>query len=64
MKFILVRDAITHTIMTIRADLIFKIEESTDSKKRDVRMITFMDGKTEFVTDSMIDLIEAVQDND
>jgi hypothetical protein len=63
MKFIVVTDAITNKIMTIRADLIFKIEESQSSSGRNVRMITFQDGQTEFVTNSMLDLLRDVGNN-
>lgn len=57
MKLIIVKDATTGKFMTVRADQIFKIEESESSSNHDIRMITFLNGETEFVTNSMMDLL-------
>ena len=58
MFFIKVTDALTGKEMLIRGDLIFKIEEKTYNK--DVRHILFVDGDSEYVTDTMDDLIETL----
>ena len=55
--FIKVTDALTDKEMLIRGDLIFKIEEKTYNNK-EVRYILFEDGYSEYVTDTMEDLIE------
>ena len=56
MFFIKVTDALTDKEMLIRGDLIFKIEEKTYNNK-EVRHILFVDGDSEYVTDTMDDLI-------
>ena len=59
MFFIKVTDALTDKEMLIRGDLIFKIEEKTYNHK-EVRHILFEDGDSEYVTDTMDDLIETL----
>ena len=59
MFFIKVTDALTDKEMLIRGDLIFKIEEKTYNNK-EVRHILFEDGDSEYVTDTMDDLIETL----
>ena len=59
MFFIKVTDALTDKEMLIRGDLIFKIEEKTYNNK-EVRYILFEDGYSEYVTDTMDDLIETL----
>lgn len=59
MFFIKVTDALTDKEMLIRGDLIFKIEEKTYNDK-EVRYILFEDGYSEYVTDTMDDLIETL----
>ena len=59
MFFIKVTDALTNKEMLIRGDLIFKIEEKTYNDK-EVRHILFEDGDSEYVTDTMDDLIETL----
>lgn len=59
MFFIKVTDALTGKEMLIRGDLIFKIEEKTYNDK-EVRHILFEDGDSEYVTDTMDDLIETL----
>lgn len=56
MFFIKVTDALTNKEMLIRGDLIFKIEEKTYNEK-EVRHIMFEDGYSEYVTDTMDELI-------
>jgi len=56
MFFIKVTDALTDKEMLIRGDLIFKIEEKTYNNK-EMRHIVFVDGDSEYVTDTMDDLI-------
>ena len=59
MFFIKVTDALTDKEMLIRGDLIFKIEEKTYNNK-EVRHILFEDGDSEYVTDTMDNLIETL----
>lgn len=59
MFFIKVTDALTDKEMLIRGDLIFKIEEKTYNNK-EVRHILFEDGDSEYVTDTMDELIETL----
>lgn len=59
MFFIKVTDALTNKEMLIRGDLIFKIEEKTYNEK-EVRHIMFEDGYSEYVTDTMDELIETL----
>lgn len=59
MFFIKVTDALTGKKMLIRGDLIFKIEEKTYKEKK-VRHILFEDGDSEYVADTMDDLIETL----
>lgn len=59
MFFIKVTDALTDKEMLIRGDLIFKIEEKTYNNK-EMRHIVFVDGDSEYVTDTMDDLIETL----
>lgn len=55
-KFALVEDAITNQEMIIRIDSVRKIEEGT-LRGRDCRIIQFIDGSTEYVTDSLKNLL-------
>lgn len=59
MFFIKVTDALTGKQMLLRGDLIFKIEETTYSGK-EVRHIMFEDGYSEYVNDTMDELIETL----
>lgn len=59
MFFIKVTDVLTSKEMLIRGDLIFKIEEKT-YKEKEVRHIVFEDGTSEYVTDTMDELIETL----
>ena len=59
MFFIKVTDALTDKEMLVRGDLIFKIEEKTYNNK-EIRHILFVDGDSEYVTDTMDDLIETL----
>lgn len=59
MFFIKVTDALTDKEMLIRGDLIFKIEEKTYNDK-EIRHILFVDGGSEYVTDTIDDLIETL----
>lgn len=59
MFFIKVTCALTNKPMLIRGDLIFKIEEKTHNEK-EVRYIMFEDGYSEYVTDTMDDLIHTL----
>lgn len=59
MFFIKVTDALTGKKMLIRGDLIFKIEERTYNEK-EVRHIMFEDGYSEYVADTMDDLIHTL----
>ena len=59
MFFIKVTDALTGKQMLIRGDLIFKIEEKTYNEK-EVRHIMFDDGYSEYVNDTMDELIETL----
>ena len=59
MFFIKVTDALTDKEMLIRGDLIFKIEEKTHNEK-EIRHILFVDGDSEYVTDTIDDLIETL----
>ncbi len=59
MFFIKVTCALTNKEMLIRGDLIFKIEEKTYNNQ-EVRHIMFEDGYSEYVTDTMDDLIHTL----
>lgn len=59
MFFIKVTDALTGKKMIIRGDLIFKIEETTYNWK-EVRRIMFVNGDSEYVIDTLDDLIKAL----
>ena len=59
MFFIKVTDALTGKQMLLRGDLIFKIEEKTHNEK-EVRHIMFEDGYSEYVNDTMDELIETL----
>lgn len=61
MFFIKVTDAANGHEMLIRGDLIFKIEEwESGSPIRQIRRITFVDGESEYVTDTMDELIDTL----
>lgn len=61
MFFIKVTDATNGKEMLIRGDLIFKIEEwEAGNPARQMRHITFVDGESEYVTDTMDDLISTL----
>lgn len=58
MFFIKVTDAMTGNEMVIRGDLIFKIEEFTDTiTSNKIRLITFTNQETEYVKDTIEELI-------
>lgn len=59
MFFIKVTCALTNKPMLLRGDLVFKIEETTHNGK-EVRHIMFEDGYSEYVTDTMDDLIHTL----
>lgn len=59
MFFIKVTDALTGKKMIIRGDLIFKIEETTYNWK-EVRRIMFVNGDSEYVIDTLDDLIKTL----
>ena len=59
MFFIKVTCALTNKEMLIRGDLIFKIEEKTYNNQ-EVRHIMFEDGYSEYVTDTLDDLIHTL----
>ena len=61
--FIKVTDALTDKEMLIRGDLIFKIEEKErmgSNGLMKIRHIQFIDGASEYVTDTMDDLLETL----
>ena len=61
--FIKVTDAFNNKEMLIRGDLIFKIEETERMGAKGlmkVRHIQFVDGASEYVTDTMGDLIDTL----
>lgn len=61
--FIKVTDAFNNKEMLIRGDLIFKIEEEERMGAKGtmkVRHIQFVDGESEYVTDTMGDLIDTL----
>lgn len=60
MFFIKVTDAISNNEMLIRGDLVFKIEEYYSDTYGNQRRIQFMDGSTEYVKDTMQDLINSL----
>lgn len=63
MFFIKVTDALTDKEMLIRGDLIFKIEEKERMGAKGLmkmRHIQFVDGASEYVTDTMDDLIDTL----
>ena len=63
MFFIKVTDALTDKEMLIRGDLIFKIEEKERMGAKDLmkmRHIHFVDGASEYVTDTMADRIDTL----
>jgi hypothetical protein len=63
MFFIKVTDALTGKEMIIRGDLIFKIEETVRTGAQGlmkIRHIQFVDGASEYVTDTMDELIETL----
>lgn len=59
MFFIKVTDALTGKKMIIRGDLIFKIEETTYNWK-EARRIMFVNGDSEYVIDTLDDLIKTL----
>lgn len=60
-NFILVRDALTQTLMIIRKDMICSVEESTKNNEP-VRKITYIDNRPpEYVTDKLINIMDELE---
>ena len=59
--FITVTDATDGKTILIRGDLIFKVEECEPSFHRTNRRIVFVEGKSEYVTDTIEDIITKLE---
>lgn len=60
-EFILVRDALTDTLMIIRKSMICSVEEAIKDNKS-VRRIYYTDDRTcEYVNDSLISICESLE---